>query len=282
MIHFMYKLFLLSILQLISWPVMALENSAYVESLKGHFVQGGFITGEAVPFSKIKLGKYETTADENGVFYIGIPRLAQKESVLEVSVLNSDVFKVPLSIDQNEYKTQYITGVKAKHVTPRSKEDWAHIKKDSGLIKEARQQKQILPYIQNDFIYPVSGTITGVYGSRRFFNGEERSWHKGYDFAGKTGTSIQAPQSGVVTLALENSYFNGNLVMIEHGYGMTTLYAHLDSIAVKQGDKIQQGEILGTLGSTGRSTGPHLHWGLYWGKMALNPMLLFKNKNSLK
>jgi murein DD-endopeptidase MepM/ murein hydrolase activator NlpD len=278
----MRRLFLFGLLQFFSLSAMAFEESAYIKSLEGHFVQGGFITGEVVPYATIKIGVYETMSDENGIFYIGIPRLAKKENTLKISVLNADAFEMPISIQENDYQTQYVKGVKAKHVTPKTEEDWARIQQDKKRIHQARTKTAPLPYIQHEFSYPVSGTITGVYGSRRFYNGEERSWHKGYDFAGKTGTEIQAPQGGIVRLALADSYFNGNLVMVEHGYGMTTLYAHLDSISVEDGQTVEKGDILGTLGSTGRSTGPHLHWGLYWGKMALNPMLLFKQKEQLR
>lgn len=279
----MNKILLISLLILNATASWAFESSPYLKFLKGHFEQGGFIHGETVPFAKLKLGGSEAIADESGKFFIGIERLADDSQKLEISILGQDHYTVPFKIKTHEYKTQYIQGVKDKHVTPRSEEDWAQIKSDVDKINAARQHKPLsLDYILQDFSYPVSGTITGVYGSRRFYNGEERSWHKGYDFAEKTGTPIRAPQAGVVRLALPNSYFNGNLVIVEHGYGMMTLYAHLNSIKVKEGQEVQKGDILGTLGSTGRSTGPHLHFGLYWGKMALNPMLLFKKQASLK
>lgn len=279
----MKKILLFSLLMLNVSVSVAFESTPYLKFLKGHFEQGGYIHGETVPFAKLTLGEQKTTADELGKFFIGIERLAKPMQKLEISVLEGDNHTVPFKIKTHEYKTQYIKGVKDKHVTPRSEEDWAQIKSDTDKINAARSHDPLpLNYILQDFSYPVSGTITGVYGSRRFYNGEERSWHKGYDFAEKTGTPIHAPQSGIVRLALPNSYFNGNLVIVEHGYGMMTLYAHLNSINVKEGQEVQKGDILGTLGSTGRSTGPHLHFGLYWGKMALNPMLLYKEQTSLK
>lgn len=279
----MKKILLFSLLMLNVSVSVAFESTPYLKFLKGHFEQGGYIHGETVPFAKLTLGEQKTTADELGKFFIGIERLAKATQKLKISVLGGDNHTVPFKIKTHEYKTQYIKGVKDKHVTPRSEEDWAQIKSDIDKINAARAHDPLsLDYILQDFSYPVSGTITGVYGSRRFYNGEERSWHKGYDFAEKTGTPIHAPQSGIVRLALPNSYFNGNLVIVEHGYGMMTLYAHLNSINVKEGQEVQKGDILGTLGSTGRSTGPHLHFGLYWGKMALNPMLLYKEQTSLK
>ncbi|MDE0724133.1 MAG: M23 family metallopeptidase [Alphaproteobacteria bacterium] len=129
------------------------------------------------------------------------------------------------------------------------------------------------------FIQPVEGyRISGVYGSRRVFNGQERSWHKGTDFAAPTGTSVKAPADAVVTLALADSFFNGNLIVLDHGHQVYTIYAHLDKMDVKKGDLVKQGVKIGEVGSTGRSTGPHLHWGLYWRNMALDPNLLLLKK----
>lgn len=274
-------------LQLFLWFIFASVSTHAISGevlskLQGYPEQGGFVWGQTIPLAQVKLGDATAQADEKGLFYIGIPRLAQQTEQLEISVLGVPQHTQKLTITQHEYPTQYIKGVKKKHVTPRSEADMAHIRSDIEKINAARTQPfEMLPYIEKAFSQPVSGTITGVYGSRRFYNGEERSWHKGTDFARKTGTPIAAPQDAVVKLALANSYFNGNLIMLDHGHGMMTLYAHLDRLDVKTGDRVKQGDVIGTVGSTGRSTGPHLHWGLYWGKMALNPMLLFKTPQNL-
>jgi murein DD-endopeptidase MepM/ murein hydrolase activator NlpD len=120
------------------------------------------------------------------------------------------------------------------------------------------------------FRRPSVGPITGVYGSARLFDGAERSWHKGVDYAAPTGTPVVAPAAGVVRLA-RSTFMSGNLVMLDHGANLTSLYAHLDTMAVKVGQVVQAGDRLGTVGTTGRSSGPHLHWGLYVGPVALDP-----------
>jgi murein DD-endopeptidase MepM/ murein hydrolase activator NlpD len=120
---------------------------------------------------------------------------------------------------------------------------------------------------------------TGVYGSRRLYGGEERSWHKGHDFAVPRGTPIHAPADGIVTMAAM-TFFNGNLVIIDHGDRLFTIYAHLSAMDVKPGDKVRRGQLIGKVGTTGRSTGPHLHWGVYWQNMAIDPILLVNQHES--
>ncbi|MFT7144519.1 MAG: murein DD-endopeptidase MepM/ murein hydrolase activator NlpD [Alphaproteobacteria bacterium] len=260
---------------------MFLPTIATAVELVGYPVQGGYLLGKTVPGAEVSLGVHQTIADPKGSFVLGIPRLQEKDSVLKIMLMEGIEEKHPLTIQQNTYKTQSIKGIKKKHVTPRSKVDLKQIKLDTKAIHAARAVVENLPFVYEDFTHPVSGTITGVYGSRRLYNGEERNWHKGVDFAAPRGTPIKAPASGIVRLALENSFFNGNLVIVDHGFQLMTIYAHMDSITVNVGQEVKVGEQLGTLGSTGRSTGPHLHWGLYWRNMALDPMLLFNKKTNL-
>lgn len=257
-------------------------NPSFGLELSGFLQQGGYVIGQTVPGAEVKLGVQKAVVDEKGNFAVGVPRLAPENMVLSINLLGGIEEQHKLKIAQRDYKTQYIKGVKKKHVTPRSEADLKRIREDSAQIKNARSVVESLPFIQGGFIQPVKGPITGVYGSRRYYNGEERNWHKGTDFAAKTGTPIVAPAGGVVRLALADSFFNGNLVVLDHGYQMMTVYAHMDSMAVKAGQKVKQGDLLGTVGSTGRSTGPHLHWGLYFGNLALDPMLLLKEKQSLR
>ena len=119
---------------------------------------------------------------------------------------------------------------------------------------------------------PVAGPRTGVFGSQRLYNGQERSWHNGVDWAAAVGTPVRAPADGVVRLT-RDTFMSGNLVMLDHGLGVSTVYAHLDRMDVRVGQRLQQGDVLGTVGTTGRSSGPHLHWGVFWGETPLDPLL---------
>ena len=115
---------------------------------------------------------------------------------------------------------------------------------------------------QGPFVRPVDGRVTGVYGSQRIYGGLPRSPHWGLDLAAPTGTPVRAPAPGIVRLADGPYLIEGNFVLLDHGAGLTSIYIHLDRIAVKAGDRVAGGDIIGTVGTTGRSTGPHLHWGL--------------------
>lgn len=262
--------------------ILLFSSQSFALSLSGFPVQGGFIMGKTIAGAEVSLDDEHVIADENGRFVIGISRLQNEKSHLVVKLLGEVLETQPLNIAQNSYKTQYIKGVKNKHVNPKSEEDLKQIASDSASINASRAIFEPLPFIEGDFIQPIEGPMTGVYGSRRFYNNEERNWHKGADFAAKTGTPVVAPANGVVRLALANSFFNGNLIILDHGFQMMTIYAHLDTMRVKVGQHVSQGDIIGTVGTTGRSTGPHLHWGLYFKNMALNPMLLLEEKQTLR
>jgi murein DD-endopeptidase MepM/ murein hydrolase activator NlpD len=111
------------------------------------------------------------------------------------------------------------------------------------------------------------------------YGGEERDWHKGHDFAVPTGTPVYAPAAGVVTLA-QLTFFNGNLIILDHGDRLFTIYAHLSEMNVKPGGKVKAGQLIGRVGTTGRSSGPHLHWGAYWQNLAIDPILLLNPTES--
>ena len=118
--------------------------------------------------------------------------------------------------------------------------------------------------------------ITGVYGSQRILNGKPRRPHYGLDYAASEGTPVKAMMNGVVTLAEKNLYFTGGTIIFDHGHGVSTLYMHMKDVDVKKGQKINQGDIVGTVGQTGRSTGPHLDIRLNWFDVKLDPMSVLK------
>ena len=165
-----------------------------------------------------------------------------------------------------------------KQVTP-PKEVYERIKKDNILIGKARSIDSELPFFKNKFILPVDKSIiTGVYGSQRILNGKPRRPHYGLDFAASEGTPIKAMLDGVVTLSESDLYFTGGTIIFDHGHGVSTLYMHLKDVHVNVGDVIKQGEIIGLVGKTGRSTGPHLDVRLNWFDVKLDPESVLKVK----
>lgn len=260
-----------------SHTAVANDIERHQSGLMGVFEQGGLIWGNAQAGSTVRYNGKTLEVPSSGVFTLGLDRHAPEE--FEVQWLGPDGNGriAVLNIDKRAYKVQHVKGVQNKHVNPNP----IHLEKigaDSAAIKKARSDSSLDVDFQNGFIWPVKNVLTGVYGSRRTFNGEERSWHKGTDIAAPTGTPIQAPAGGKVALALSDSFFNGNLIILDHGHHVYTVYAHLDTMSVSTGDKVNQGHVIGTVGATGRVTGPHLHWGLYWHNTALDPLLLVADK----
>ena len=179
--------------------------------------------------------------------------------------------KVVKKVQKRKYNIQRIDGLEEKKVTP-PEEVYERIKKENILIAKAREINSDLDFFKNKFILPVDNAIiTGVYGSQRILNGKPRWPHYGIDFAQELGTPIKAMADGVVTLAEKDLYFTGATLIFDHGHGISTLYMHLDQIFVELGDIVKQGDIIGTVGSSGRSTGPHLDVRLNWFGTRLDP-----------
>ena len=158
-----------------------------------------------------------------------------------------------------------------KQVTP-PKEVYDRIKNDNKLISEARSINSDYIYFVDKFNLPIENSIiTGVYGSQRILNGIPKSPHYGLDFAAKEGTTIKAMLDGVVTLSEKDMYYTGGTIIFDHGHGISTLYMHLKDIIVTKGQKVKKGEIIGSVGKTGRSTGAHLDVRLNIFDMKLDP-----------
>ena len=190
---------------------------------------------------------------------VGIPLDTEPATLELVVILNDDTtVKLPFLAITKEYEEQHITIENQEQVTP-PPDYYERLAREAELMSEAYAvrssiREDLLPIIQ-----PTDGIRTGVFGTKRFFNGEPRNPHSGVDYAADTGTPIQAPAPGTVILT-ENMFFNGNTVVIDHGMGLVSVLCHMDSITVEMNDDVERGETVGTVGSTGRATGPHLHW----------------------
>ena len=165
--------------------------------------------------------------------------------------------------------------LKKKMVTP-PKSFWDRIKKENKVIKEVRSLDSDVDFIFQKFDWPTKGIISGVFGSQRILNGKPKRPHYGVDIAAPEGTDILAPTEAIVRMAEKDLYYTGGTVMLDHGHGVTSVYSHLSSINVKVGNKINKGQKIGEVGSTGRSTGSHLDWRINWFSERLDPALFIK------
>ena len=237
---------------------------------KGKFIQGHFIIGQTEPNSKIIIDKKEIKVSKNGFFVFGIDR-DRKFDILITKISNGKKEKIVKKVFKRKYKIQKIDGLPENKVTP-PEEVYKRIKKENNAIGEARAINSDLTYFKNKFIMPLDGIITGVYGSQRILNGKPKWPHYGIDIAAKQGTHIKSSADGIVTMAEDDLYYTGGTVIMDHGHGISTIYSHLENVLVSVGDKINQGDIIGTVGSTGRSTGPHLDFRVNWFQTRLDPL----------
>lgn len=250
----------------------ALPFVAQAVELNGTLAQGGLVVGRAAPGSIITLDGQSVAVAANGAFVMGFARDAEATARLKVIEPGGSVDEQTLSIAKQTYPVQRIDGLPARKVTP-NPADVAHIKADNAKIGAVRSFLSTDPRFLSGFRWPVSGPLSGVFGSQRILNGEPKSPHNGVDIAAPRGSTIQAPADGVVVLVANDMFYTGKTMMIDHGLGLTSVYAHMDNIFVIEGQVLKQGDALGTVGQTGRATGPHLHWGLTWKSVHVDPQL---------
>ena len=184
-------------------------------------------------------------------------------------ILFSDLTEIK-KVLKRKYNIQKIDGLEESKVTP-PESVYKRIKEENNRIGKARAINSDLPFFKNQFIMPVEGIISGVYGSQRILNGKPKWPHYGIDFAAKEGTKIKAMLDGTATMVEPDLFYTGGTLIFDHGHGISTLYMHLKDIYVKSGQEVKQGEIIGTVGSTGRSPGPHLDVRLNWYGIRLDP-----------
>ena len=251
------------------------SNFSYAVEFKGKFQQGSFILGKTNSGSEVIIDKKKVRVSKDGYFAFGLGRDRKNNIVIKITNNGKlDVFEK--KILKREYRIQKIDGLPKKQVTP-PKEVFERIKKDNILIGTAREVDTPLNYFKKKFIKPVDkAIITGVYGSQRILNGKPRRPHYGLDYAAAEGTPVKAMMDGVVTLAEKNLYFTGGTIIFDHGHGISTLFMHLKDVGVVKGQVVKRGDFVGTVGKTGRSTGPHLDIRLNWFDVKLDPASILK------
>ncbi len=250
-------------------------STANAIEFQGKFLQGHFILGKTNPGAKIIVGKKEVRVSQDGFFVFGIDR-DQKYDLTFTKIFDGKKSTITKKVLKRKYNIQRIDGLEESKVTP-PESVYKRIKKENNAIGESRAINSELQFFKQKFIMPVEGIISGVYGSQRILNGKPRWPHYGIDIATKQGTMIKSSASGKVTMAEDDLYYTGGTVIMDHGHGISTIYSHLENVLVSVGDLINQGDIIGTVGSTGRSTGPHLDFRVNWFQTRLDPMSVLEN-----
>ena len=243
--------------------------------IAGSAIEGGLVVARVTPGTSLTLDGETVPLSDDGHAMIGFHRDSDSPVRLQVKPTGGEPYFITLEAAQREYVVQRIDGLKRDHVTP-PKEVLERIGADSAAVRTARAYHDA-GVMSGDFLrgfdMPATGQITGVYGSQRILNGEPRQPHYGIDIAVPRGTPVTAPAGVRVTL-VRDLYFSGWTVLMTHGLGLNSAFLHLDSVTVAEGEEVPRGGVIGTVGSTGRSTGPHLDWRLDWQGRRLDAALV--------
>lgn len=266
---------------LMGWclAVLAMDNDLHLE---GELVQGGLILGKTLPGSRVSQDGEAVRVSRSGDFLLGFTRDAPTRSQLRVELPDGAVIERGLNVAQREYQIQRIDGLPPGKVTPRKPEELARIRKDVADVVRARARDDDRQDYLYGFIWPVTGPITGVYGSQRVLNGEPRRPHYGIDVAAPVGTPVKAPAAGIVTLAVPDMFFSGGTLIIDHGHQLSSSFLHLHEMHVQVGDRVEQGQVVAEVGATGRVTGAHLDWRMNLRRHRIDPELLVPPMPPLK
>jgi murein DD-endopeptidase MepM/ murein hydrolase activator NlpD len=182
-----------------------------------------------------------------------------------------------LQVRKRTFRRQRIDNLPAAMVTP-PEEVRARILAEQTRLAALWGVDTPEPLFRSGFAWPVKGIVTGVYGSQRILNGKPRQPHWGLDIAAPDGTPVRAPADGIVLLADTDLYYTGGTILLDHGHGIVSGFLHLSALDVTNGQRVTQGEVIGRVGSTGRSTGPHLDWRVRWLDVFVDPRLLLPKR----
>ena len=242
--------------------------------LEGPCTQGGLLRGQVAPGASVELEGVPVRVSEEGWFLVGFGRDAPPEAEVAISYPDGRRERLALAVAPREYRIERIDGLPPAKVAPRREEELARIRREAELVAEARTLDDPRTDFRSGFRWPVTGRISGVYGSQRILNGEPRAPHYGIDIAAPAGTKVRAPADGLVTLAEPDLFLSGGTLIVDHGHGLSSAFLHLSRILVARGDRVRQGQPVAEVGATGRATGPHLDWRVNLFDRRLDPALL--------
>lgn len=242
-------------------------------SMTGNFIQGGLVIGVTEPDAVVFFDETPVTVTPAGRFLFGFGRDFKPTATLKIRYPDGSEEENLLNIATRDYKIERINGLPPSKVTP-SPEFLARIKKENAEIARIRSIETKEEWFLSGWQWPAVGRVSGVYGSRRILNDIPKRPHFGLDIAAPEGTAVVASTDGLVQMAEKDLYYTGGTVMIDHGYGLVSVYSHLSRLDVTPGQFVRQGDKIGEIGATGRATGPHLDWRLNWFNERLDPELL--------
>ncbi|MCL1633925.1 M23 family metallopeptidase [Luteimonas sp. SX5] len=240
--------------------------------------QGSLVIGKVPAGSEVRYAGRKLRPTPYGSVVFGIGR--DEKGPVSVDVLRADGSRerAIIVVTPRDWPIENIQGVPPATVNP-PPAIAARIEREQALVVAARQRDDDRADFAQAFVWPLQGRISGRFGNQRIYNGTPKSPHSGMDIAAPTGTPVRAPAAGIVTFAAPDLYLTGGTLLIDHGHGVSSNFLHLSRIDVKVGDRVEQGQAVAAVGATGRVTGPHLHWGMNWFDVRIDPLLVLERAN---
>lgn len=240
--------------------------------------QGAMVIGKVPAGSSVRYAGRELRVSGYGSVVFGIGR--DEKGPLQVQVRRPDGSSetASITVSARDWPVERVNGVPPKTVNP-PPAIAERIKREQAQVTESRKRDDARTDFTQTFLWPVQGRISGRFGNARVYNGQPGSGHSGMDIAVPTGTPVKAPAAGIVTFANPDLYLTGGTLVLDHGFGISSNFLHLSRIDVKVGERIEQGQTIAAVGATGRATGPHLHWGMNWFDVRIDPLLVLERGN---
>lgn len=238
-------------------------------------LQGAMVLGKVPPGSRVEYAGRTLRTTGYGTVVFGIGR--DEAGPVTVTVVRPDGSRseASIAVSARDWPVQRVDGVPPKTVDP-PPEIAERIRREQAQVVAARARDDDRADFAQRFAWPLQGRVSGRFGNQRVYNGKPGSPHSGMDIAAPTGTPVKAPAAGVVTFAAPDLYLTGGTVLLDHGFGISSNFLHLSRIDVAVGDRVEQGQVVGAVGATGRATGPHLHWGMNWFDVRIDPLLVLE------
>ncbi|MEZ4439649.1 MAG: M23 family metallopeptidase [Polyangiaceae bacterium] len=243
-------------------------------SLEGEAIQGGLLTAKVEPGTRgIKFPGHRVVIADDGTFLIAFSRNAPPKEVLTITFPDGAVLEHEFSVAQRSFEDDRIDGLPESFVKlpPATQKK---LRADNARIDQKRMGYTKTAHYAEGFIWPCVGKITSRYGQKRFLNGIDSGFHWGVDVAVPVGTPVKAPAGGTVIFAEAGIPLAGTMVVIDHGHGLSSSLLHLATITAKVGQEVARGDVVGTVGMTGRTNGPHLDWRMNFFEIRIDPELL--------
>jgi murein DD-endopeptidase MepM/ murein hydrolase activator NlpD len=239
--------------------------------------QGALVFGKVPAGSIVRYGGRVLRPTPYGTVVFGIGRDESGPVRVDVQGPDGRSESASITVTPRDWPIERIDGVPPATVNP-PPAIAERIEREQAMVVAVRERDDDRADFVQRFVWPVQGRISGRFGNQRVYNGSPKSPHSGMDIAVPQGTPVLAPAAGIVTFANADLYLTGGTVLLDHGHGVSSNFLHLSRIDVKVGDRVEQGQVIGAVGATGRATGPHLHWGMNWFDVRIDPLLVLERK----